>query len=183
MRIRLLRRIQSDLPLFADEERCEAGPGECEAAFNQYGAVYVTTRNGDLGVKPDEYEVVSMTPEEMVQIQGQPMLAFAAAELKRLRAAEFWHKWVYPDGATAEQVQAELADYHQFMGYASKVYCELTGGRISKINTLPEVVISVAQEVQQKDIEEAIAEAREEWEAEKPTTLQDRIDQADGVIG
>lgn len=66
---------------------------------------------------------------------------------EQLEAANFWNNWVYPDGASAEDVQNELADYRFVMQEAAKVYDNLTRGRISKPNTKASAVISVVEEI------------------------------------
>ena len=72
------------------------------------------------------------------------------AELKRrIESAEFWSNWTYPEGATAVDVQNELADFRMVMQEVSKVYDYITHGRISKPNTKAEDVIAVADEVLQ----------------------------------
>jgi hypothetical protein len=86
-----------------------------------------------------------------------------ALELLEAQAAsEFWSGIVYPEGATAEQVQAELTDYRTFMHEAAIVYDHITRGRISKVNTLASAVISEADEMFQDDLQQAI---RDEIEA------------------
>jgi len=54
---------------------------------------------------------------------------------------KFWRQ-VYPEGMTAEQIKAELTDFHYLMGEAAKVYMAVTGGRISKTNTEASAVIA-----------------------------------------
>jgi hypothetical protein len=52
--------------------------------------------------------------------------------------------------AELEQVKSELYDFHTLMQNVTRVYCEITGGQISKPLTDPEAVISESQEVGQK---------------------------------
>jgi hypothetical protein len=80
------------------------------------------------------------------------------SEMERLKSAEFWNNWVYPEGATPEQIQNELQDYHELLGRVAKVYGHITHGRISKQNTLAEVVIEVADQCAQEEIDEALSE-------------------------
>lgn len=54
-----------------------------------------------------------------------------------------------------DQVKRELFDYSNFLEEASKVYSELTGGRISKPNTMAFEVISEAEAVFQNWVDEA----------------------------
>lgn len=70
---------------------------------------------------------------------------------------DFWKDLVEnPDGTlNHDQLMRELADYHMVMGQVRQVYCHITNGRISKLNTLANTVIAVADE----RIEEIVAEA------------------------
>lgn len=61
---------------------------------------------------------------------------------KKLESAEFWSNWVYPEGATAEDVQNELADFKDLMDRFSKVLFHSTGGRMSKANYTVEAMCS-----------------------------------------
>ena len=83
-------------------------------------------------------------------------LTKALDEYNHLQSADFWSNWVYPDGATAEQVQNELDDFHMVIGNVSKVYDHITKGRIFKPNTIAEDVISVAEDVLQEIILEEL---------------------------
>lgn len=58
----------------------------------------------------------------------------------------FWRPIVCnPDGSlNAEAVKKELHDFYVVMGIVPKVYDHVTGGRISKIMTDPDAVISEA---------------------------------------
>lgn len=119
----------------------------------------------------------SECPESLASFY-KAKLATAEQERDELQrkydSAEFWRDWVYPDGATAEQVQAELADYRAFMDNASEVYLHITNGRISKVNTLAEAVIGEADAVQADAIEEAVKEATEELERERDVARRER---------
>lgn len=69
-------------------------------------------------------------------------------------AKEFW-KSVYEDGVTLQDMANELYDMHIMLENVPKVYCEVTGGKLSKHNYLASSVIgefnnyveSVADEV------------------------------------
>ena len=53
----------------------------------------------------------------------------------------------YEDGTlNKDQVMRELSDYAVFMETAMTVYCRITGGRISKINTTADAIIGVYQD-------------------------------------
>jgi hypothetical protein len=87
---------------------------------------------------------------------------------------EFWRDIIYfPDGQLdMDQVMLKLHDYHVFMGTAAEVYCTLTGNRISKINTKAEAIIGQIRENENRDIDEAVKEAKEDWEAEHAAVLK-----------
>lgn len=75
---------------------------------------------------------------------------------------EFWQPIVMPDGEwDLEQVKKELSDHAQFMDDVSKVYCHVTDGAISKVNTHAEAVIGEADEVVNRLIREAIENERD----------------------
>lgn len=78
---------------------------------------------------------------------------------KKLEGAEFWNNWVYPQGATAEEIQNELADYKMIMSNVSVVYDHITCGLLSKCNYEASVVISEADNYQEKLIKQEIEEA------------------------
>jgi len=93
-------------------------------------------------------------------------LATLRQRVNQLEAADYWKNWVYPEGATPEQIQNELVDYKMVMGIASEVYDHITHGRISKPNTLAREIIAVADEVAQELLDEELAELRKELEGE-----------------
>jgi hypothetical protein len=57
-------------------------------------------------------------------------------------AWEFWRPIICnEDGSiNLEQLKLELCDAANFMGFAASVYDHATGGRCTKVNTLPSVV-------------------------------------------
>lgn len=60
---------------------------------------------------------------------------------------EFWAPIVEADGRLdIEQVKRELYDFWQAMQMVPKVYCHITGNRVSKILTDSNVVCSLADE-------------------------------------
>lgn len=68
----------------------------------------------------------------------------------------FWKELVEKDGKLdPDSVKRELFDYHNLMKNATRVYCHITDGMISKLNTDPDVVIAEADSVVQKLIDEA----------------------------
>jgi hypothetical protein len=87
----------------------------------------------------------------------------ASAALDELAAPD-------PGKSLAQRIRDEFADFQMVIGHCSEVYDHFSRGRISKPNTLPSEVISIANDVESEDIEEAIKEAREEWGAEREAT-------------
>ena len=61
---------------------------------------------------------------------------------------DFWRDIVCNKDGTLnlEQIKKELYDFSIALEEVPKVYDALTGGKISKINTLHDVVISVAED-------------------------------------
>jgi hypothetical protein len=74
--------------------------------------------------------------------------------------ADFWAGIVqHPDGRmNFGQVARELADYHDLIGWVSEVYSDVTGGAISKPNTLPGAVIAVASDHTNDLVKQEVAE-------------------------
>lgn len=61
---------------------------------------------------------------------------------------EFWKPLIENDGKIdKEKLMNELYDYHNVMEQVSRVYMELTNGRISKPNTMAYEVIAVVNDV------------------------------------
>ena len=62
---------------------------------------------------------------------------------------EFWKDIVcYKNGKiNVGRVKRELSDYREAMKSVSEVYCHITNGRISKINTCSHDVIAVADDI------------------------------------
>lgn len=60
----------------------------------------------------------------------------------------FWKDIIEPDGVLdLDQVKRELHDYKMLLDEVPKVYGEITGGRISKPNTLAFHVLSAHEDV------------------------------------
>lgn len=79
---------------------------------------------------------------------------------------EFWLSYTFADGYTLNDIKAELCDYHTFLQEVGKVYCEVTGDRVSMPNTKAEAVIGEYQAVLSDQIDEAVAESTEDLRAE-----------------
>lgn len=75
----------------------------------------------------------------------------------------FWRRLVTnPNGTlNPDAVARELHDFSTLIHNASRVYDHVTGGKISKVNTLPEVVIAVADDECTKAVDEALKEQAE----------------------
>ena len=68
---------------------------------------------------------------------------------------EFWKEIIEKNGVVdIEQVKKELHDYHFILGEVPKVYCHVTGSRVSKPNTFASDVISEADEYTNEMIEQ-----------------------------
>ena len=98
-------------------------------------------------------------------------------------AAAFWAS-VFPEGMTAEQVQAELTDYHFLLEQVPKVYDHVTGGLLSKTNYHASTVIAFSDDHFTK-LAEQEAPTEGEWvKAEDVKRLTRDIDVAlNGIEG
>ena len=77
---------------------------------------------------------------------------------------EFWVPIIFDmenGRLNLEQLKKELYDYSMLLENVPKVYCEITGGRISKPNTNPDAVISEYNDVLTEIVNDAIKEDRE----------------------
>lgn len=86
---------------------------------------------------------------------------------------EFWVSILYDETGklNLEQLKKELYDYSMLMNFVPKVYMEITGGRISKPNTFPSVVIAEFNDHVNRVVEEAIQEYKDDTQnqvSEKP---------------
>lgn len=79
---------------------------------------------------------------------------------------DFWRELVEnPDGTLNRgQIMRELHDYRVVMEEASKAYCDVTGGRLSKPNTAAIHIIDAVEERTQEAIKEARKGAADELE-------------------
>jgi hypothetical protein len=79
-----------------------------------------------------------------------------------------WKRLVETDGKLdLDKVARELSDYHGVLKEVPKVYDHVTGGLLSKPNYHARGVISAADDHLNRMVDEAVKEAREEWEAER----------------
>lgn len=75
---------------------------------------------------------------------------------------EYWKPLVETDGKLdPDKVMRELHDYKFILDQVPKVYCHVSGGRISKPNTYASEVIAQHDDQRQEDIEEALEEERD----------------------
>src|SRR5579859_3922712 len=73
-----------------------------------------------------------------------------------------------PDGTlNKDQVMRELADYTVMLKEVPKVYCHITGNRVSYPTTLASAVIAIADEVEQERWHDWLQDEREQWECNK----------------
>lgn len=81
---------------------------------------------------------------------------------------DFWAQLVCEENGRLNRnaVMRELFDFATLMDAASKVYCHVSGGMISKHNTLPEVVIAVATDKDNEALEEILADEKNVWRNE-----------------
>jgi dUTP pyrophosphatase len=74
-----------------------------------------------------------------------------------------------------EKVMCELFDYGFVMDQVSKVYCEITGGLLSKPNYYASVVIGEANDYQNKVWDEVLADEKKSWEEEQMSNVTVKI--------
>lgn len=89
-----------------------------------------------------------------------PLLSGKQA-LERERDGLKWIADLYDGAPTAADVGNELADYAMILDNVGKVYCHVTGGRISKANTLASAVIAVSDDYFTELVEEAVKDTAE----------------------
>ena len=77
---------------------------------------------------------------------------------------EFWVPIIFDlenGRLNLEQLKKELYDYSMLLDHVPKVYSEVTGGRVSKPNTLPGAVIQEFNEYMQEVVDDAIKDEQE----------------------
>jgi len=96
---------------------------------------------------------------------------------------EFWAPIVAPNGVlNLNQVKLELSDFSDVMREVSIAYDDVTGGHISKPNTLARHVIERVNERIEEACDEAVKEAREEWEMASQQPEKTADDAPDDVV-
>jgi hypothetical protein len=146
--------------------RCPGGwtctPARLLAALE---TVWELVRDGDGSyLEPGCYVPVGGFQEALVDALADPaswkpdppVAGQAPGYLKTFQ--EFWAAIVQrPDGTlNFAQIARELADYHDLIGRVSEVYSSVTGGRISKPNTLAAAVIAQAEDYTDEAVGTAI---------------------------
>lgn len=95
---------------------------------------------------------------------------------------EFWAAICMKDGAVdMDAVMRELHDFHYVMEEVPKVYCEITGGRLSKVNYPADTVLSVYREHVENLIQESKEDDTEPRAVEVPTVEVSIIMDRDGT--
>ncbi len=90
----------------------------------------------------DNYTVIEVVdPEYVVQLES----------------ADYWNNWVYPEGATPDDIQNELADFKDMIDRFECVLDHVTGGRMSKATYTKGAMIGVIDDRIDELIEEASA--------------------------
>lgn len=86
---------------------------------------------------------------------------------------DFWKEIIEVDGRIdMEQLKKELSDFQFIIGEVSKVYCEITGGRMSKVTYYADTVLSEFHEAQQEEWKSYLKDEKEAWEDEATITAQ-----------
>lgn len=103
---------------------------------------------------------------------GNRLLERARTAERRLAAFD-WVAGLY-DGEelTRDKIADELHDLHMICGEVPRVYCHVTGGKISKANTCASAVIAEADDALNESVEYAVKEALAEVRAAMTTAAE-----------
>ena len=96
-----------------------------------------------------------------------------AALKRQIKSADYWNNWVYPEGATPENIQNELADFKDMIDRFECVLEHITGGQMSKATYAKEVMISVIDDKINELVDEETAALKRE--NERYTDVLERI--------
>lgn len=88
------------------------------------------------------------------------------ADAERKDAAKFWAE-LFPGGASNDDIQKELSDFHFMMREVPKVYMAITGGKLSKPNYHASTVIGEFEQYMEDCINDAVKEAIEDAQRTK----------------
>lgn len=137
---------------------------------------------GDMG----ETETLIM---QLIALVESPSPAKAEKETPHVRKEDIEAEWdslwkdivTNPDGSiNIEQVKKELYDFSYVMEQVPKVYCHVTGNRLSKIMYPAETVMAVADDYTSEITEREIKESQEEQEGLRWVDIKDSTPR-DGV--
>ena len=80
------------------------------------------------------------------------------------RWKQFWEQYLVKEDGTVdlEEVKKELSDFYVLIHYIPEIYCEVTGGMVSKHLTHPSSVISMYNEHVENLCEYAVDDVKEE---------------------
>lgn len=93
-------------------------------------------------------------------------------------AKEFWKDILYKDGVLdEEQLWKEMTDFHHLIREVPKVYCAITGDKLSKLNYDAPVVIEAFEDYLTKCVDEALEER-----IKNPEAFEDAMDDLKRVI-
>jgi len=78
------------------------------------------------------------------------------------KSADYWSNWVYPEGASPDDVQNELADFHDMIDRFECMLDHATGGRMSKATYTKDAMISVIDDHINELVDEETIALKEE---------------------
>ena len=140
----------------------------------------------------DDYAALSRDPRLPEYLRAFPLpprevLIAAAMALERAEEVIRFAEAALPpldEGETKslpKRIADEMADLYMVQRHASRVFCHVTNGAISKVHTLPEVVCAVADDC----VTAAANEAAKELETERDEALARvaELESPDGPVG
>lgn len=89
---------------------------------------------------------------------GFCVASFLIGAAVQLENEEFWNKWVFPEGASPDDIKVELADYRQILKNLGSLLDYFTMGRMSKPTYTLNSMISEIEEVQNEFMDDFFAE-------------------------
>jgi len=78
------------------------------------------------------------------------------------KSADYWSNWVYPEGASPDDVQNELADFHDMIDRFECMLDHATGGRMSKATYTKDAMISAIDDHINELVDEETIALKEE---------------------
>ncbi|ABL96775.1 hypothetical protein BcepF1.044 [Burkholderia phage BcepF1] len=143
----------------------EAAPAE---RSTDYSEGYDDGLNAGREILEDMRAKVERLEARLTVAQPEPEVAGerAAPDVPEKRDAtdpeqqwrEFWREiCTNADGSiNLDQVKKELSDFSMLLSWVPRVYMHVTGGRVSKVNTWPSVVVSLHDDHVNELVEEAL---------------------------